>query len=785
MGKTKGKRKKRSTPRSRTTKTKKRSTSRSKRTSRVRERLTRTRQPQIGPWLRALWARIPTQRRLDMASVLTLVAVALSALALVMPQAPGLAWWRRGLLTLLGWTGTLVGLTLLAWAGLAWLLRHREVLPLPNAGRGLGAVLLTLTSSSFAAGLAMAWARNPVAAGGVLGRALARLAIRAFGGWAALILASAMLLLSLSLLFDRPVVWFFAWVRRVLDTARAGLRSLRERLTRPRSSTIPAARAAPEVTQRPRVIAQPLPGATTQPGTARPTPPTWRLPDPARILNPPTPTQAEETLDYERARIIEETLAEFGAPVQVVEILRGPTVTLFGVVPDYIETRSGKVTKVRVNKIVSLADDLALALAAKRIRIQAPVPGRGYIGIEVPNESPRLVPLRRVIESPAFRRLNSPLGMALGEDVAGRAVVADLRKMPHLLIAGATGSGKSVALNSILVTFLLFNTPDQLRLVLIDPKRVELTAYQNIPHLLAPVITDPEAATDALKWVLQEMDRRYQRMARMRVRHMEAYNQRVPPQERMPYLVVMIDELADLMMLAPTETERSITRLAQLARATGIHVILATQRPSVDVVTGLIKANFPARIAFAVASSVDSRVILDRPGAERLLGKGDMLFLPPDAAEPIRVQGAYVSDEEIRRVVQHWRSQLGLGPSEPGMPAGVRTSPVPLREPEPQTLKPQEAPDPLWEKAVTLVRQEGRASISLLQRRLRIGYTRAARLIERMEAEGIVGPPQAGTGVRRVQVPPEEGAPETPSEPSPSAPAADPDSPSPRPDSLS
>ncbi|NPA06631.1 MAG: DNA translocase FtsK, partial [Chloroflexi bacterium] len=710
---------------------------------------------------RGLWERLPPQRRLDIASVALLVLVALSALALVMPQAPGLAWWRRVLLTVFGWAGTVSGLGFLTWAGLAWLLRHRQWLPVPNAGRGVGAALLTLSASGIAAGLAAARHADPLAAGGVLGNGLARGLVHALGPWAASILAGAAVVLGLSLFLDRPVVWFFGWMGRLMrGAARVRAWLAKHWPTRPQQAEARLTSRAPG-DGRPRVIAQPWPPGAAQPITPQPARP-WRLPDPARILNPPSPTQAEETIDYERARIIEETLAEFGAPVQVVEILRGPTVTLFGVVPDYVETRSGKVTKVRVNKIVALADDLALALAAKRIRIQAPVPGRGYIGIEVPNETPRLVPLRRVIESPAFRRLNSPLGLALGEDVAGRAVVADLRRMPHLLIAGATGSGKSVALNSILVTFLLFNTPDQLRLILIDPKRVELTAYQNIPHLLAPVITDPEAATDALKWVLQEMDRRYQRMARARVRHLEAYNQRVPPEERLPYLVVMIDELADLMMLAPTETERAITRLAQLARATGIHVILATQRPSVDVVTGLIKANFPARIAFAVASSVDSRVILDRPGAERLLGKGDMLFLPPDAAEPIRVQGAYVSDEEIRRVVQHWRAQLGLEATD--MPAGVRTAPIPLRSQEPTELKPEAPRDPLWDQAVTLVRQEGKASISLLQRRLRIGYTRAARLIEQMEAEGIVGPPQAGTGVRRVQVPAEENRAEPPAE---------------------
>jgi S-DNA-T family DNA segregation ATPase FtsK/SpoIIIE len=322
-----------------------------------------------------------------------------------------------------------------------------------------------------------------------------------------------------------------------------------------------------------------------------------------------------------------------------------------------------------VSKITSLADDLALALAAARIRIQAPVPGKGYIGIEVPNRQVALVSLREVLFSSAYENLDSPLKMALGKDVAGKAVAADLTAMPHLLIAGTTGAGKSVCINDILACFLLNMTPDDLRLILVDPKRVELTGYNGIPHLLSPVIVDAEHVVGALQWMMREMDSRYRKFSETGTRNIADFNAlcEKTAQKKLPYLVVVIDELADLMMLAPDETERTITRLAQLARATGIHLIIATQRPSTDIFTGLIKANFPARIAFAVASSVDSRVILDQPGAERLLGRGDMLFQAPDAAAPVRIQTAFISDLEINR----WQLTGAVSPSLTAHPNGL------------------------------------------------------------------------------------------------------------------
>jgi S-DNA-T family DNA segregation ATPase FtsK/SpoIIIE len=482
----------------------------------------------------------------------------------------------------------------------------------------------------------------------------------------------------------------------------------------------------------------------------------------AEILDPPTMEVLKSNVDQERGHLIEETLGSFGAPAHVVDISRGPTVTQFGVEPDFVETRSGR-TRVRVGKIVSLADDLALALAAQRIRIQAPVPGRSYVGIEVPNSEVSRVMLREVIESEPFQKLRSPLRFAVGKDVSGRSVSYDLASMPHLLIAGTTGSGKSVCVNSILSCLLLHNTPTELRMILVDPKRVELTGYNGIPHLLAPVIVEAERVVGALQWVQREMDARYHRFAQVGARNIVEYNKKNQP--ILPYLLVLIDELADLMMLAPDETERSLTRLAQLARATGIHLVLATQRPSVDVVTGLIKANFPARIAFAVASQIDSRVILDQPGAERLLGRGDMLFQAPDSPAPTRLQGVWVSDPEIQRLIEFWRvqdynlrlSQSGLHPTQ----AEFGTTAEPVSMDTPLSTPMQQAPlfdsemgakegDPMLVEAIRVVRQEGRASISMLQRKLRVGYTRAARLIDSLEDQGIVGPAQPTSQVRAV-----------------------------------
>ncbi len=463
--------------------------------------------------------------------------------------------------------------------------------------------------------------------------------------------------------------------------------------------------------------------------------------------------------------------------------------------------------KVKVSRIAALADDLALSLAAPRIRIEAPVPGKSYVGIEVPNGETSLVSLRDVMESEEYEALarKTRLRLGLGSDVSGHPVVADLSAMPHLLIAGTTGSGKSVCVNSIITALLINNSPDDLRLLMVDPKRVELTGYNGIPHLIAPVVVDLEQVSGVLKWTTSEMDRRYRTFARYGSRNIVDFNEKVREKQQknmaaadqgvsessadselkhLPYIVLIIDELADLMMLAPDETEKTICRLAQMARATGIHLILATQRPSVDVVTGLIKANFPARIAFTVASAIDSRVILDSVGAEKLLGRGDMLVLKPDLGSPQRAQGCFLSDKEIQKVVRHWRAQAAGGTVVPGpltpvqmrlpisqkvmdgagLPSAsnlsvVRPGDTPTWTESPvfnpaagvgETAPPSVGADTLFDEAVATVRLQGKASISLLQRRLRIGYTRSARMIEEMEEKGIVGPSLSGSQFREV-----------------------------------
>lgn len=384
----------------------------------------------------------------------------------------------------------------------------------------------------------------------------------------------------------------------------------------------------------------------------------WHLPHIAQILKESSEQEISQAEIRKRVEIIEDTLASFGAPARVVEVNQGPVVTQFGVEPGYIERRGGKRIKVKVSKIRALSNDLALALAATPIRIEAPVPGKSVVGIEVPNTEPSLVALRGVMESKTFQGLDSKLKIALGRDASGRSRVADLAVMPHLLIAGATGSGKSVCIHSLTTCLLCNNTPDELKLLMIDPKMVELTTYNGLPHLLAPVMVGVEQVLRKLQWVTGEMHGRYKKFAGMRVRNIEEYNQRLASrgEEQLPRILVIIDELADLMAAAPEEMERAVCRLAQMARATGIHLVIATQRPSVDVVTGLIKANFPARISFATASQVDSRVILDIGGAEKLLGRGDMLYLPPDSSSPVRLRGCFVSKEEIRRLIRYWKN---------------------------------------------------------------------------------------------------------------------------------
>jgi S-DNA-T family DNA segregation ATPase FtsK/SpoIIIE len=454
------------------------------------------------------------------------------------------------------------------------------------------------------------------------------------------------------------------------------------------------------------------------------------------------------------AGMIEKTLAEFGIPAKVVGFRVGPTVTQFAVEPGYLSKEGQSVEngeaarqKVRVSQIAALSRDLTLALAAERLRIEAPVPGRPYVGIEVPNARSTIVRLRPLMESEAFQRINSPLAIALGRDVSGAPFVADLARMPHLLIAGTTGSGKSVCIAALTTCLVMNNTPDELRLVMIDPKMVELVRFNGVPHLYGKVETQLERILGVLHWTVMEMDRRYKVLEASHSRNIDSYNRKVhrrKGERPLPHIVVMIDELADLMMSAPDQTEHNLVRLAQMARATGIHLVVATQRPGTDVVTGLIKANFPSRIAFAVASSVDSRVILDMNGAESLLGHGDMLFLPPESSGPIRLQGVMVSDQEVERTITFWqKTWVESEAGEEEVPPWEETI---ARE---QVLSDR---DDLVERAVEVVQKSQRASASLLQRRLHIGYPRAARLIDELEGLGVIGPAVSGGREREVLV---------------------------------
>ncbi len=528
-------------------------------------------------------------------------------------------------------------------------------------------------------------------------------------------------------------------------------------------------------------MANPLAHAPTADATNEPAPATgpiyspriigntqpWELPKIEDIYEPGAEAAMSEDDLRDKAHVIEDTLHAFGVEGKVIEVNRGPAITQFGVEPGFI-TRAGKQTKVKVSKISALADDLALALAAKSIRIEAPVPGRAIVGIEVPNGEIATVCIRDVLESDSFTKIKSPLRVALGQDVSGQAVAGDLASMPHLLIAGTTGSGKSVCVNAIITCLMTNNTPDELKFLMVDPKRVELTTYNGVPHLIAPVVVDLEKVVGVLNWVTREMDERYRKFAKSGSRNIDDFNRKIDEnnlkegatkEPRLPYIVVVIDELADLMMLAPDETEKTICRLAQMARATGIHLIIATQRPSVDVVTGLIKANFPARIAFSVASSVDSRVILDTTGAERLLGRGDMLYVAPEVGSPQRLQGCYVSDREIHKLVRYWKGIRGVETSPAGGPLGaaepIETAPAQqtaLFDSIQAEIDQANAngEDDLLQRAIDVVKVQKKASISLLQRQLRIGYTRAARLIDQMEEKGIVGPATTDSRWREV-----------------------------------
>ncbi len=613
-------------------------------------------------------------------------------------------------------------------------------------------------------------------AGGALGSSVAILAIRFLGPFGAGLALFAVGVLAIFLLAGSDFQTFCNDVRALTEAARRSVRALlmvtaaieikirhfgtSVRSPRPSDAQIDRANIAvisQDSARRPRrceirptpllpealeEVTSPVINVTARPVPSLPVPASGVQQTPSVTPDPPTrplplpdisrlayyDDVAPDTVNLKaKARLIEETLSSFKVEAKVREINPGPAVTQFALEPG---------NGVKVRRITELQSDLALALAAPSIRIEAPIPGFARVGLEIPNAQIATVGLRETLESPSFAKGKQKLPIPLGRDVNGRYVIGDLTRMPHLLIAGATGAGKSVCLNAIISTFLSTRSPDDLKLLMIDPKMVELTGYNGVPHLQAPVVTEMDKVVGALRLTLREMERRYTLFSKLGVRNLDGYRMKMADEagsEHLPYLVVIIDELADLMMTAPDEVETLLVRLAQMARATGIHLIIATQRPSVDVLTGLIKANIPSRIAFAVSSLTDSRVILDMPGAERLLGSGDMLFLPPDAAKPQRIQGAFIEDRDVHYIVQHW----------------YHVAPVPRYAAEwldlpgaggngDDDLDGEE--DPLFEQALSIVRQQGTASASMLQRRLRVGYNRAARLIERMEGDGIIGP---------------------------------------------
>ncbi len=650
--------------------------------------------------------------------------------------------------------------------GLAWQSHHEGLdnLGWPQTVSGLGLLLA-------AAGLlslgwpAARWGGGLIYGGGILGKFIDRMFVAAFNpSGAALALGVALLIgvmgatrlsfVGLMALLGQLLrsAWSLIWRKEEEEFPEAppytprrpkiGRRIVTQSGTQTGSEAeVPV--MTPSVSAQPSLI--PAPEAAAKPRKAAANG-TFTLPT-QELLDPPPPWnhQVQETAMLAQAKKLEDTLRHFGVDGRVTAIMTGPVVSRFEYEP---------ALGVKISKITGLADDLALALKALSIRIVAPVPGKGVLGIEVPNPKRQVVALREILADTTYQKSPSRLTLALGKDIMGTPVVTDLAKMPHLLIAGATGSGKSVGLNAMILSILYKATPEEVRFLLVDPKRIELSLYENIPHLLHPVVFNPKEATTALHWAVGEMERRYALLSDLSVRNIEGYNQKgkaKKPDPRieegilprsLPYLVIVIDELADLMLVSSRDTEEYLIRLAQKARASGIHLIVATQRPSVDVITGLIKANFPTRISYQVSGRADSRVILDAMGAERLLGMGDLLFMPPGTSRLKRIHGPYVSDEEVGRVTEYLKAQAA-----PEYEAGITE----MKEHEEEIAENGEK-DEKYADAVELVAETRNASISMLQRRLRVGYNRAARIIETMEREGLIGPSD-GIKPREVYVP--------------------------------
>ncbi len=652
--------------------------------------------------------------------------------------------WVTFLRTWLGW-GSFLIIALGGVIGLLALWRHFTELPAFNLGRilALEGMCFTLLAVLSIMGGHLIGRADAGLDGGRIGWALAEL----LNGWLPGPLSMAVLIVLMLLffmagfgLFEPVAQQFDAWlIDGVAEEQEAfdAFEDEDEDLLEPQDLEEPLEASEKKGRKRGQSPGKAL--------TARPR--NNNLP-PLNLLLQDRTSRPDEAEHHQTADLIKQTLAEFGIPAEVRGYRVGPTVTQYAVEPGFIEKvgSDGKSSwqKVRVSQISALARDLALALSAERLRIEAPVPGQSFVGIEVPNEHGSMVRLRSILESAEFNKLDSPLAVALGRDVSGLPVVADLARMPHMLVAGTTGSGKSVCIAALTMCLVMNNTPEDLRLAMLDPKMVELVRFNGLPHLLGKVETQTERMLGVLRWALAEMDARYRLLESAHARDLNSYNKRQQrkKQPTLPRIVILIDELADLMMSAPDQTEHALVRLAQLARATGIHLVVATQRPSTDVLTGLIKANFPARVSFTVASSIDSRVILDTSGAETLLGRGDMLFLNPEVGNPLRSQGVMVTDHEVESIISFWNK---LDPTEP------------TEAPWELLLEADEDDaDSLVDRATEIVRKTQRASASMLQRRLHVGYPRAARLIDELEELGVVGPSLGGGREREVLLPPDD-----------------------------
>ncbi len=782
----------------------------------------------------------PAQQE-QLAAVVLLLIAALTFLGAVNPTNGSLLdGWTRILSVLFGWGRYLAPFF---FAGLgAWLmLDSLDMRPDIGWERPIALIILFFVLESFLQILGVAFLKVAATSlataqsgqgGGLVGHALYDAFVGGLGIAGALLVLLVLLAIGFILLFNIPFSQIIATVSSAFRSITAlfsrrasDIRISREGRERvpPEMVTAPPQKRTNDERRRtetiPRLPAdfgmderldEPMPvrpqigppvaarivggGAPAQPMMHR----AWRLPRVPDILEESIEQDISANEIRTKVKQIEETLAHFGVPAKVIEVNQGPTITQFGVEPGFVQQKSSdgslRQTKVKVNRISALQHDLELALAAAPIRVEAPVPGKSIVGIEVPNSQISRVSLRGVMESEEFQKLRakSALAFALGQDVSGQPICADLGKMPHLLVAGATGSGKSVCINALISCMIITNTPDDLQFVMIDPKRVELSTFNGIPHLLAPVVVEMDLAVAALNRTVQEMDDRYRKFSSVGARNIEGYNA-LPDEKRrgakLPYLILVVDELADLMMTSPDEVEHTVTRLAQMARATGIHLVLATQRPSVDVVTGLIKANFPSRISFAVTSQVDSRVVLDTPGAEKLLGRGDMLYMASDSSKLSRLQGCFVSDKELEKLVTYWKGFIEAAP--PATPTVTTITHAPKANVAPSSVvrppssgfvqgglwndlkaEPKKSEeDELLDQAIQIVQDNERASVSLLQRKLRIGYSRAARLMELLVEKGYVseeeGMPTKGRQV--LTPPPQNIAPSKPVAPSQSS----------------